>query len=166
MTRFLAIVAHFGRFLPRLGPFGFRTAFLCEGHQEQFLQPTENNQQSRAEGRCCATTWRSAFSCLQPCKIRICSWCGAPIVFAVRYVSFARASQPSLGVSSLDLGRSNSNGPFFFCEGQRATRQRPGNQEVLARRQTGAGRYRATPLPAPGNHWSAGTSVRSRRGRD
>ena len=28
LTRFIAIVAQFGRFLPRLGPFGFRTAFL------------------------------------------------------------------------------------------------------------------------------------------
>jgi hypothetical protein len=28
MTRFVAIAAQFGRFLPRLGPFGLRTAFL------------------------------------------------------------------------------------------------------------------------------------------
>jgi len=28
LTRFIAIAAQFGRFLPRLGPFGFRTAFL------------------------------------------------------------------------------------------------------------------------------------------
>jgi hypothetical protein len=28
LTRFTAIVAQFGRFLPRLGPFGIRTAFL------------------------------------------------------------------------------------------------------------------------------------------
>ncbi len=28
LTRFTAITAQFGRFLPRLGPFGYRTAFF------------------------------------------------------------------------------------------------------------------------------------------
>jgi len=28
LTRFFTIAAQFGRFLPRLGPFGYRTAFL------------------------------------------------------------------------------------------------------------------------------------------
>ena len=31
LTRFFAIAARFGRFLPRLGPFGLRTAFLYAG---------------------------------------------------------------------------------------------------------------------------------------
>ena len=33
LTRFIAFVAQFGRFLPRLGPFGFRTAFLYLGEE-------------------------------------------------------------------------------------------------------------------------------------
>jgi hypothetical protein len=46
------------------------------------------------------------------CKNCIWSFCTAPAIFALRHRRACSSSRPSLGVSSLDLGRSVSDGPF------------------------------------------------------
>ena len=88
------IIAHLGRFLPRLGPFTLSgLLFWSRGGQPQEICPRVHPD----------------LQIMQLSFVRCTfNYCGAVDGRRVRL------PQPSLGVSSLDLGRSVSDG-LFFC---------------------------------------------------
>jgi hypothetical protein len=108
LTRFFVVAARFGRFLPRLGPFDLRTAFFLAGagygtaaFAVASFRP-RSGQMRILRGAALHKTHLFVMRCTF-------NFCGA-------ICELPLASQPSLGVSSLDLGRSVTSGPFLLPE--------------------------------------------------